>query len=299
MSSAPPRPDAPATVTVERAVEETRALAAELGVEAEPAVVADKSNLVLRLAPHPIVARVAMATSLVRVGMAWLRREVEISRFLAERGCGVTRPSTRLPAGPFERGGLVISFWDEEEIVADRPDPRAAGAALREAQRALARYDATALPVWGSVDEARQVFARARFFTGPELRRMKHAWEEVDGIVASAPSRTASFQAVHGDAHIGNVLATARGPVWTDWEDAFVGPVEWDIASLRSKAELFGEERSDIEAMTAAYGADYDVDLARDLGLVRNVQVISWLAIFAERQPDLLARMRMRLDRLP
>ena len=287
------------TAEVDQAIEETRALAHELGVEAKPAIVADKSNLVLRLAPHPIIARVAMATSLVRVGMAWLRREVEINRFLADHGCSVTRPATGMPAGPFERHGLVISFWDEERIVAERAEPHAAGAALRQAHRALARYDRAALPVWGNVEEARQVFARARFFTEPELRRMQRVWEKVDEIVASAPSRTASFQAVHGDAHIGNVLATARGPVWTDWEDAFVGPVEWDIASLRSKAELFGEEREDIDAMTEAYGGDYDVDLARDLGLVRNVQVISWLAIFAERHPDLLARMRLRIERLP
>ena len=287
------------TVTSESAIRETRALARELGVHGEPVVVADKSNLVLRLAPHAIIARVAMATSLVRIGMAWLRREVEISRFLAERGCSVTRPSMRVPAGPFERSGLVISFWDEEEIVAERADPEAAGEALRQAHRALAGYGTTALPVWGNIEEARQVFALARFFTEPERQRMLRAWEKVDEIVASAEARTASFQAVHGDAHIGNVLATARGAVWTDWEDAFVGPVEWDIASLRSKAELFGEERADIDAMTAAYGGDYDVELAVELGLVRNVQVISWLAIFAERHPELLGRMRARLARLP
>lgn len=287
------------TPTTGQAIEETRALAAELGLDAEPSVVADKSNLVLRLAPHPVVARVAMATSLVRVGMAWLRREVDISRFLTERACDVTRPTSQLPAGPFERGGLVISFWDEERIVADRPDPHAAGAALRAVHRALASYDGAALPVWGNVEEARQAFARARFFTDRERYQMQRAWERVDETVASTAARTTSLQVVHGDAHIGNVLATARGPVWTDWEDAFVGPIEWDIASLRSKAELFGEERQDIEAMTASYGRDYDVDLARDLGLVRNVQVISWLAIFAERHPALLERMRQRLARLP
>lgn len=286
------------TPTIEHAIETSRALARELGIDTEPAVVADKSNLVLRLAPHPLIARVAMATSMVRVGMAWLRREVELSRFLAERGCNVTRPATLLSAGPHEREGLVISFWEEEQLIAERPEPHAAGAALREAHRALAEYDTSLLPIWGSVEEARQVFARARLFDESQRHRMQLAWENVDAIVASAASRSASLQAVHGDAHIANVLATPRGPVWTDWEDAFVGPVEWDIASLRSKAELFGEEREDIEAMTAAYGSDYDVDLTRDLGLVRNVQVISWLAIFAERQPELLTRMRMRLERL-
>lgn len=281
------------------AIAETRALARDVGLDAAPVVVADKSNLVLALEPHPIVARVAMATSLVRVGMAFLRREVELTRFLAQRGAPVTRPTGLAPAGPFERGGLVISFWERETIVADRAEPRAAGAALRDVHRLLAGYDAAALPAWGNVEEARAVFERARFFTDAERARVERAWDRALSVVGSARARTASFQAVHGDAHIGNVLATSRGPLWTDWEDAFVGPIEWDIASLRSKAELFGEERADIDAMTEAYGDDYDADLARELGLVRNVQVVSWLAIFAERHPDLLPRMRARIEKLP
>lgn len=94
------------------------------------------------------------------------------------------------------------------------------------------------------------------------------------------------------------MLGTARGVLWTDWEDAFLGPVEFDIACLRSRAELFGEEVEVIDAMSAAYG-EYDVELVRDLGLVRNVQVIPWLVVFAERDPDLLPRMRARLAKLP
>lgn len=279
------------------AIEVTRALVRDLGLtlDAEPTVVADRSNLVLKLAPHPIVARVAMATSLARVGMEWLKREVEISRYLTSRGCKVTSPTTTLPAGPFERGGLVVSFWNEERLEEGPPEPRAAGAALAEAHKALAGYEHSALPAWGTVDEARQVFARARFFTSEERAQMGRAWDVVDRIVDSARSRTASFQAVHGDAHVGNVLATVRGPMWTDWEDAFLGPVEWDIACLRSKAELFSEDRAVIDAMTAAYDGAYDAELARDLGVVRNVQVVSWLAVFAERHPELLDRMRARL----
>lgn len=281
-------------LSTEHAIAETRALARELALDAEPLVLADKSNLVLALEPHPLVARVAMATSLVRVGMAFLRREVDITRFLSQRGAPVTRPT----AGPFERGGLVISIWERETIVADRADPRASGAALREVHRHLTQYDAASLPVWGSVEEARAVFARARFFTASERARVERAWDDAMKVVDSARARSASFQPVHGDAHIGNVLATKRGPLLTDWEDAFVGPVEWDIASLRSKAELFGEEGADIDAMTEAYGTDYDAELARELGLVRNVQVVSWLAIFAERHPDVLPRMRARIDKL-
>lgn len=293
-------------ISRDHAIDEVRGLAAELGFAARPELLADKSNLVLRLtpeAPHqaPLVARVAMATSMVRVGMDWLEREIAISRFLANDGARVTRPSTHVEPGPYERNGLVISFWELEDLLEARVDPIAAGAELARAHRSLSKYPTSKLPLWGGFEEARQVHARALrngSFDDREKRALEKAWERAEEVVGAAPSRTASFQAVHGDAHIGNVLSTSRGAVWTDWEDAFIGPVEWDIACLRSRLVLFGEERDSIEAMTAAYDAPYDATLAKDLGLVRNVQVIVWLAVFAERQPELLERMRARIARL-
>lgn len=266
-------------------------MAKELGLADEaPVIVADRSNMVLRIGP--IIARVAMATSMVRVGMAWLKREVEISRFLAARDVGVTRPI----AGPFERGGHVISFW-ELETVHDSPNPAAAGDELRRAHEALAGYRGE-LPLWGGFEEARLVLPRAKArMTPPERKIVDRAWDRAERIVADARGRSASFQPVHGDAHIGNVLATHRGVLWTDWEDAFLGPVEFDLACLRSRAELFGEDRDAIEAMTSAYG-ESNRELVSDLGLVRNVQVIPWLAVFSERDPDLLPRMRARISKL-
>ena len=287
---------------VESAIAAVRDIMAELGLSATPAVIAERSNLVLRLEPTSLVARVGLATSSARVGGAWLRREIEISRFLDERGLLVTRPTARIEPGPFERSGLVISFWERESVIADRCDPRAAGVALAKIHRALADYPHEQLPLWGGFEEARAVRERARtspFFERADLLRLERAWERAERIVESAKTRTASFQAVHGDAHIGNVLATDRGAVWTDWEDAFIGPIEFDIACLRSKAELFNEEREAIDLMTSAYDGPWHRDLARDLGLVRNVQVIPWLAVFAERQPEILPRMRARIERLP
>jgi hypothetical protein len=290
------------TLSAAVAVLEVGAVVRELGLDARPVVIADRSNLVLHLVPHPIVARVAMATSYVRVGMTWLRREVELSRFLVARGAPVTRPTETIDAGPIERAGLVMSFWARESILGERAAPALAGGALSRIHSALADYPVERLQEWGGFEETRQVLEHARkspLLERVELLRLERAFAKAETIVASARERTASFQAVHGDAHIGNVLATDRGPVWTDWEDAFIGPVEWDLACLRSKLVLFGEEREGIEAMTDAYAGPWDRALAEDLGLVRNVQVIPWLAVFAERHPDLLPRMRARIDRLP
>jgi len=292
------------TPSVESALAVVRDLALEVGIVEEPVVVADRSNLVLRLGE--VVARVAMATSLVRVGMEWLGREIALTRFIDARGGGVTRPARSIEAGPFERDGLVVSFWEREDLVAERAGPRAAGAELARIHRILRDAPEGIVQRWGNMEEARLVLDRARqspFFDAADRLRLERAWSEAERTAASAEARTASFQPVHGDAHIGNVLATARGALWTDWEDAFLGPVEWDVACLRSKAELFGEEREPIEHMLAAYDAECDVqcdaELARELGVVRNLQVVLWLAVFAERHPELLPRMRARLDRLP
>jgi len=282
------------------AIETARAVAkAELGIESAPVILADRSNLVLRLDPHPLVARVAMATSMVRVGMCWLRREIDISRFLDERGAGVTRPVDH--AGPFERDGLVISFWRLEAIEGEL-SPGLAGARLASAHQTLRGFSQERLPEWGGWIEARAVLDRARespMIERAALARIERAWDRGERIVERARSRTVSFQPVHGDAHLGNVLSTVRGPVWTDWEDAFVGPVEWDLACLRSRAALFGEDRASIERACAGYDEPLDHTLVEDLALCRNLQVIPWLAVFAERDPSLLPRMHARIERLP
>lgn len=285
-------------ITNERAIEAVTDLARELGLHVTPRVIADRSNLVLRLEPRPLVARVAMATSTARVGLDWLRREVELARFLA--GHPVTRLAEELDAGPHEREGLVISFWALEELLERPADPLEAGRALAACHRALVAYPRERLPWLGGWEEARAVRSRAAArFSSDERARIDRAWDEAEAVLEGAESRTASWQPVHGDAHLGNVLGTARGALWTDWEDAFVGPVEYDLACLRSRAELFGEERERIEAACVGYGEDVDPELVRELGLVRNLQVIVWLAVFAERQPELWPRARARIERLP
>jgi hypothetical protein len=283
--------------SIEHATGTVRAIAHARGIECTPLVIADRSNLVLRLDPHPIVARVAMATSMVRIGMQWLAREMDVSRWLDARGVAVTRPCASIDPGPIEESGLVVSFWELEAII-DEIDHLRAGAVLAGAHRALADMPHDRLPVWGGWEEARGVLERAR----PKIAawaRVERAWERGERIVESARSRTASFQAVHGDAHLGNVLRGARGPVWTDWEDAFIGPVEWDLACLRSRLDLFGEDREAIERACAGYDREHDRDLVIELALCRNLQVIPWLAIFAERDASLLPRMQARIERLP
>ena len=52
-------------------------------------------------------------------------------------------------------------------------------------------------------------------------------------------------QPLHGDAHPGNVIATREGLVWIDFEDACLGPVEWDLATMMDAGAIGPRHRPD------------------------------------------------------
>lgn len=267
-------------------------------IDAALTVLADRSNLVVALGELPLVARIAMATSTSKVGVEWWTRERDVARHLTP--ALAPQPATSLEPGPHAIEEWVVSFWERVDTHHAR-DPDAAGRSLAACHRRLASFPHAALPRLGAWTEALAV--RTRALAHPRLTR--HEVASIDSAIDRAArtlddavASTASFQPLHGDAHLGNVLFTERGALWTDWEDAFVGPIEYDLACLRSKAELFDEDREAIDAATRAYDLEVDHDLVRRLGLVRNVQVILWLLVFAERQPDLVDRARARIARL-
>ncbi len=74
-------------------------VAASLGVHAtDPVILADGANVIVYLSPAPVVAKVAASTPAVRPdNAAWLQRELDVVRFLADPG----RPGDGAePGGP-------------------------------------------------------------------------------------------------------------------------------------------------------------------------------------------------------
>jgi aminoglycoside phosphotransferase (APT) family kinase protein len=66
---------------------------------------------------------------------------------------------------------------------------------------------------------------------------------------------------VHGDSHPGNVLWTVTGPLWGDWEDAHLAPLEWDLACLVAASRVRGDDFGWAEAALDAHGGAYDAEL--------------------------------------
>jgi Ser/Thr protein kinase RdoA (MazF antagonist) len=95
---------------------------------------------------------------------------------------------------------------------------------------------------------------------------------------------TLEGQALHGDAHLGNCLPSATGPLWHDFECACRGPREYDLAGL-----VLRDRHSDhppARAALAGYGP-HDADRVDAVLPGYAAWVYASMLIALPRRPDL------------
>jgi hypothetical protein len=279
------------SVLTQRALRAAAHVGREAGVRFdEPVVLHDSSNLLLHLAPSPVVARVATSTAIVRHGDAWLAREVSVAGHVARKGAPVVAPTPEMDPGPHHFAGLTMTFWEHVVQIDDPIDPRRAGEALRDVHEALRDYPGE-LPTMAVMREAEEIIERLT----------------ADGTVSSADgdllrgtardvrTRVAAldlpFQAIHGDSHLGNAINTAEGPLWGDWEDTCRGPTQWDLGCLRASGTALDGDPAKCEAAIAAYGTEP----ADALVEARRLQGTVWSLVFAKDHPDIAEKAQERL----
>jgi aminoglycoside phosphotransferase (APT) family kinase protein len=232
------------------------AVARENGLRVdEPHVLRDGLNVLIHLRPAPVVARVAGTIARVRPGDDCLRRELAVAASLAEAGAPVVAPSAELPPGPHHHEGHVLSFWTYVDQQG-KPDPAAAGAALHDVHEALCGFHGS-LPALGHVTEAEALLAHvaAEEAIDPDTAHALH--DRIEELRATMTTLRGSVQPLHGDAHLRNVLNGPDGPLWNDWEDTCIGPVQWDAACLLASHRVTGAEPEAEVAFNAA-GLEHD-----------------------------------------
>jgi Ser/Thr protein kinase RdoA (MazF antagonist) len=280
-----------ASVLTERAMRAASHVAREHGLTFdEPEVVHEGSNLLLHLHPAPVVARVATTTAMVRSGDAWLTREVAVASHAAAAGAPIVAPSAALPPGPHHFSGLTMTFWEHVAEVPGPVDAERAGRALRDCHEALRDYPGD-LPPMAVMREAEQMierFAADGTLNKADADLLRRAAAEAN---ASMDALGLPSQAIHGDAHLGNVINTPAGPLWTDWEDTFLGPTAWDLGCLRASGVAFDQAPDPGTAALAGYGSD-----AEDAFVAgRRLQGTVWMLVFARDQPELRPEAEQRL----
>jgi Phosphotransferase enzyme family len=233
----------------------------------KPRVLKDRHNLVVHLAPSPVVARVAQAMSELRPGIR--ARELELTQWLVARGLPVVPPYVD---EVLSAGGHELTLWPlvENERA---PDGHAAGRALRAIDDAL-----VACPIdIGGFWPLFEMEALIRLLEVPSF--VEEARARIERELAYEPVL------LHGDAHFGNCFFTADGPLWTDLEDACLAPPEWDAACLEWPQRLYGRDQQYDAALS-----ELDIPDAERLELLvrlRAVVAITWVTFIQGAIPQL------------
>ncbi len=251
-----------------------------------PTVLTDAVNVVVWLAPSPVVARIVGEQGRRRGAFDYARQELNLVSFLAGAGAPVAPPSAELPPGPHEHEGFIVTFWEFIEHTQFRLEPRTAAHSLHLVHDALMSYKGP-LPPYDLFDEVDALLLDDTLAPPRDLDALRRVRARI-----TVPHE--SMRPLHGDVNLGNVLPSRRGHLWTDFESACLGPVEYDLSALEWEAQWTGAD-SHCREFLRAYGP-YDCELVLRLVPVTALLLTTWNLQVARRVPEALPVARQRLN---
>jgi hypothetical protein len=194
-------------------------------------------------------------------------------------------PSGAVDPGPHEHDGLPVTVWDLAMSTGEPVDARAAGRALRVCHEALEDF-AGDLPAHAIFREFRGVAARLLARRRAAARRRRARRERRRSPRGRDRPARRPAPAAHGDAHVGDVVPTAGGPLWNDFEDTFRGPLAWDLACLHATARAFDQDPAPVAAAQDGYADPGDEGLLDLMIHARAYVGLLWALLSAPRRPD-------------
>lgn len=210
-------------VQTRRATQAALSSAASLGLTvSDVTVLHDSNTLTLRLQPCDVVARVSPA----RHQCAQL--EVDVASGLAAAAGPVA--ALVLPQ-VFVRGDQVVTLWAYHEPVTTGSLSSVEYAdALVRLHAGMRQVDVATPHFTDRVAHARALVgdpARTPALTGPDRAFLAAT---LDRLQRAAGASGRPEQLLHGEPHPGNLLRSAAGPLFIDFETCCRGPVEFDVA---------------------------------------------------------------------
>lgn len=247
------------------------------------------STLVLRLT-ETLVARVVQDQDGPRQGTEWFERENAIAQHLTRHGAPVIPLHPDLPAGPHEHLGYPINFWQFVTRIEAEPEPCEAGRTLRQCHEILQAFPEP-LPKLAILRESLAILKDRDLFPRHIQQmlceRLSTSLSVLDGC---------THQPLHGDAHTGNLMNTTRGLLWTDWEDTFSGPIEWDVASVIWNARILDQDHATAGAILHAYGPVDDEVLKHCLIARAAVMSVWYPILYPNPDKERQEKLQYRID---
>lgn len=259
-------------------------------------ILQDGHTLVLRLS-ESLVARVVTDCDGPRQGGEWFARESAVACHLAKAGAPVIPMHPAIPPGPHEHLGYTLNFWQFVTILDMEPAPEEIGKTLFQCHEILRGFDGP-LPELGILEETMVLLEQATpsgMLNANDITLLKEKLSRSLDALKGFP-----MQALHGDAHAGNLMETAQGILWTDWEDSFFGPVEWDLASIIWNARFLDHDSATADAILRSYqqagGRIHEAALHHSQ-IARAAVMSAWYPIlYPEPTAERREKLRFRLE---
>jgi thiamine kinase-like enzyme len=258
-------------------------------------VLQDGNTLVLRMT-ESVVARIVADREGPRQGTEWFAKESAIARHLSQHRAPIIPLHPSFPPEPQVAQGYTMSFWLYVTAVKEDPGSAEVGRTLYTCHRLLQDYPAP-LPPLAIPRESLGLLAslaQQQLFPASTLELLRYHLETALRELADYPQ-----QPLHGDAHPGNVMNTTQGLLWTDWEDAFAGPPEWDLASLLWNARYLENDQATVAEISAAYraaGGQIDPVALEICYRARAAVMTAWYPIlYPEPSPDRQRKLALRI----
>jgi phosphotransferase family enzyme len=211
-----------------------RAVAGRVGLGVvTPEVLHLGNHTSARLAPWPIVARIASGTSF-DFSPGALAREVTVASHLSSREAPAVRLAPNIAPGPYLEKDCAITLWefvDGRPASSDDEEPLAA-TSLQRVHAALADIEAELPSFISKVDSCETILtdpAQATELAEDDRQFLRGLYEALRNDLGAI---SGTWQPLHGDPHLGNVLMVDSGAIWMDLESVCVGPLEWDVGFL-------------------------------------------------------------------
>jgi Phosphotransferase enzyme family len=248
----------------------TREVARRLGVgRVHPVVLHISQHVSIRLLPTGLVARAVRddAQSLDR-----LRRELSVGQHLSARGAPSVGPAAAVPPGPHFSDGFAVTFWEfVSHVPADDDNAEhtaRAAAALIRVHQALADFPFELPNFWAKINQCRNLLQTPSALPALALGDRQFLLSVYSSVRTALDRLPVRLVPILGDAHLGNVFITSDGALWNDFEDACLGPREWDIVFL-PELELAAFE-------------PLNRDVLVELGYLRSLCVSVWCWALAD-----------------
>jgi thiamine kinase-like enzyme len=206
--------------------------------EITPIVLSNGDNLIIHLAPHPIVARLANVISQEEADLAYKRlyRELKVARHLQIKNVPVSLPTDLLDAGPYDVDETWMTLWNYvPPTQLQRLSPSEAVGLVSDLSIGMKDFF-DELPVLGVWERTSQSAARLMKSSDQRIQALLKLFHKVDKQMRL---ETSSLIPCHGDAHARNLVPSSEGWIWTDFEDVSLMPAYWDLASFVGNLVLF------------------------------------------------------------